>query len=130
MKPFRIYREGVNGMAELSIIAAHTVGDEYHTIDELYDHRAALFAALCNKYAREYDDDSIKIIPYKSLLHSDGTMFEGGYFIAGILTPVGQITYHMKVDKWWDKFIVDELPRAHQYDGHTPNDCIERLLSI
>lgn len=39
--------------------------DGYHTFYELYEHRTALFAALCNTY----NDRS-----WKSFKHADGTM--------------------------------------------------------
>lgn len=109
-------------------IKAESVSDGYHTMHELYRHRMALFAALCKVLDNTTDCHDYKV--WKSKLHSDGTMFEGGYFIAGIETPNGQITYHMKIDKWWDKFRVPELERAPKYDGHTSADVIERLLKL
>lgn len=101
-------------------------GDDFHKMDELYDHRNTLFAVLLN-FVSVY---SVSMQCWKSKLHSDGTMFEGGYFIAGIETHLGQITYHMKIDNWWDKFHVTELKNAPHYDGHTPEQVIERLLKV
>ena len=58
--------------------------DGYHTFNELYEHRTALFATLCNMRSD---------ISWKSMKHDDGTMYDG-MFIAGIETPDGQYTYH------------------------------------
>lgn len=87
--------------------------DGYHTFNELYEHRHALFALLAD---------------WKSRLHSDGTMFDG-WFIAGKDTPYGQITYHIP-DRLWELYAVAELDKAPQWDGHTSSDVIERLHAL
>lgn len=89
--------------------------DDYHTMNELYDHRTVLFAIIC-----KFSDKS-----WKSKKHSDGTS-EDGWFIAGIETPYGQITYHQK-EEYWELFQCKELYTAPEYDGHTPDDVLERL---
>ena len=91
--------------------------DGYHTFNELYEHRFSLFSVVCKAYNG-----------WKSKLHSDGTMYDG-WFVAGVETPKGQATYHMPM-AWWGKFPVHELEKAPQYDGHTPNDVIERIHSL
>lgn len=90
--------------------------DDYHTMDELYYHRTILFAIICRKYKNRC---------WKSKCHSDGT-FEDGWFIAGMDTPYGQITYHQKME-YWNLFDCKELDKAPLYDGHTPEDVLERL---
>lgn len=95
------------------------LSDGYHTFDELYDHRAALTAAL------------FKSLPsgtvYKSKHHSDGTMYDG-MFIVGTELPTGKlISYHYDLDPWWDIFNIREVEYAPKWDGHTPDDVIERL---
>lgn len=95
------------------------VSDGYHTFNELYDHRAMLFAAVCKAHAHK---------AWKSLLHHDGTMFDGGYFIVGIETPEGQFTYHYKLERW-DLFPVKELKQAPEWDAHTAAD-VTRVLSL
>lgn len=104
------------------------VSDGYHTMDELYDHRMALSAAL---FALIKDCPYDNIVVYKSKLHHDGTMFEGGYFVVGFVAEnLGQISYHYKLEHW-DKFRIDEYERAPDvYDGHTSKDVIERLLKL
>lgn len=95
------------------------ISDGYHTFHELYNQRAILFATICNSYHG---------LAWKSKKHHDGTMFDGGYFIVGILTPQGQYTYHYKME-YWDKFKVNILEYAPEWDGHTDKD-VERLLSL
>lgn len=91
------------------------IKDNYHTMNELYDHRTILFAILCkqNKTA------------WKSLKHSDGTS-EDGWFIAGLSTAYGQVTYHQKIE-YWDLFQCKTLDKAPPYDGHTSEQVLERL---
>ena len=50
-------------------------------------------------------------------------------FIVGIQTPEGQATYHYHLD-CWDLFDVVELDRAPEWDGHTPDQAIERIASL
>jgi hypothetical protein len=103
--------------------------DGYHTFTELYDHRFALFVALCHLIQREYEGVQTNSVPWKSRLQSDGTMFDG-YFIAGIgIQPGLQISYHYPLEKW-DLLRVPELDRAPLYDHHTPQDVINRLLVL
>ncbi|MCM1531857.1 MAG: hypothetical protein NC114_06255 [Ruminococcus flavefaciens] len=98
------------------------VSDGYHTFDELYHHRALLFATICNMHPE---------LAWKSKQHDDPEfpMFDG-MFICGIKTPQGQATYHYDLDPYWDMFHVQELERAPKYDGHTPDDAINRIFSL
>lgn len=93
--------------------------DGYHTFDELYYHRTALFACLVALQPRQ--------MAFKSWKHSDGTMYEG-MFIAGIYTSGGWCTYHCEA-KWWPLFDCHEQEFAPKWDGHTPSDAIHRLMS-
>lgn len=92
--------------------------DGYHTFDELYYHRTALFACLVALQPRQ--------MAFKSWKHSDGTMYEG-FFIAGIYTSGGWCTYHCEA-KWWPLFDCHEQEFAPEWDGHTPSDAIHRLM--
>lgn len=96
------------------------ISDGWHTFGELYDYRMSLQIALLN---------TNKVISWKSKLHHDGSMLEGGYFICGIATPKGQVTNHYKLEHW-DKFKIDAIERAPKWDGHTAKDCLERLESL
>lgn len=94
--------------------------DGYHTFNELYHHRAILFAVIC---------DQFKNLAWKSKLHADGTMYDD-MFIVGINTPQGPATYHYNIEPYWDMFDVKELPKAPEWDGHTPDDAIKRIYSL
>ena len=94
------------------------ISDGDHTFNELYDHRMKLFAAICNQN---------KEIAWKSLKHDDGTMYDD-YFIVGLNTPMGQLTYHYHQTNWHE-FKVKELEKAPAWDGHTAKDVV-RIQSI
>lgn len=94
--------------------------DGYHTFNELYHHRAMLFSVIVRDH-RE--------LAWKSMRHNDGTMYDG-MFIVGIETPEGQATYHYDIDPYWDMFNCKELDQAPEWDGHTPNEAIERIATL
>lgn len=94
--------------------------DGYHTFNELYHHRAALFSVICNMFPKK---------AWKSKLHDTGDMFDG-MFIVGIETEQGQATYHYDIEPYWDMFNVKELEKAPKWDGHTPSDAIRRIGNI
>lgn len=96
------------------------VSDGYHTFDELYHHRAILFAVICNNNPE---------LAWKSKLHDTGDMYDG-MFIVGIDTPKGQATYHYDIEPYWNIFNVKELDHAPKWDGHTPDDAIMRIASL
>ena len=95
------------------------ISDGYHTFNELYDHRAALTAALF----KSLPSDTV----YKSKKHHDGTMYDGMFIVGTNLPGIGAISYHYDLDPWWDIFNIREVENAPEWDGHTPNDVIERL---
>ena len=98
-----------------------SLSDGYHTFDELYHHRAMLFAALCLT--------TFKNCAWKSLLHNDPKEpMYNGMFIVGIDTPFGQASYHYDIDPYWSIFKVKELDRAPKFDGHTPAEAIDRIF--
>ena len=99
------------------------ISDTYHTFDELYHHRAILFLSLCLTEFHKY--------AWKSLLHElpEDKMYPG-MFVVGITTPEGEATYHYNIDPYWSMFDVKELPRAPKYDGHTPEEAINRIYNF
>lgn len=100
------------------MVNAGEMSDGYHTFNELYDHRIALFIALCRQLGDEV---------WRSRLHSDGTGFEG-WFVLGINSdPGSQITYHLPDNKWDECKFAATLDRAPQFDGHTSADVVSRL---
>lgn len=114
-------------------VQAEEVSDGYHTMDELYNHRYALFCALVKIYDNYLTPLGSRVKCWKSILHHDGSFIEES-FIAGMEViqfdgTKEQITYHLPMD-WWDKFKVINLINAPEYDGHTSDDVIERLMKL
>lgn len=96
------------------------VSDGYHTFNELYEHRHALFLALMKQNSFN---------SWVSRLHDDGTMMEG-WFIAGMNLPTGTVTYHLPI-RLLDCALAtgcNELVRAPKWDGHTSAEVVERLM--
>lgn len=103
--------------------------DGYHTFTELYDHRIELFIALGRKIV-DYGNHRAAADVWRSKKHSDGTMFDG-WFVMGIGFIAGeQITYHLPTSRWEDTGFCKTLEAAPEWDGHTPQDVIERLKSL
>jgi len=94
--------------------------DGYHTFNELYHHRAVLFSVI----VRDHHE-----LAWKSKMHHDGTMYDN-MFIVGIETPTGQATYHYDIDPYWEMFDCQELEQAPEWDGHTPDQAIERIATL
>jgi len=105
--------EGLDGSAG-GLTDKGEISDGYHTFNELYEHRHALFAVACHFLGG-----------WKSKEHHDGTMF-AGWFIAGLTTSEGMATYHLPI-RLWDAFPGRVRERAPEWDGHTANDVIGRL---
>lgn len=97
------------------------ISDGHHTFEELYHHRILLFATICNL---------LSDISWKSKKHhpNDDEMFNG-CFIAGINTPDGEASYHIKL-KYWEIFHVPELEYAPKFNGYTPSESIQRITSL
>lgn len=110
------------------------LSDGYHSFNELYEHRCSLFIALCNELctatnALWFKKASVHKKPWKSLMHSDGTIMDG-YFIAWIgKEPGSMITYHLPM-KEWENLFCEDLEKAPDWDGHTSEDVLLRLKSL
>ena len=93
------------------------VSDGYHTFNELYTHRHALFLALLKERGG-----------WACRTHADGTMYEG-HFIAGMDLDGRQISYHLPDELWAIAedlgLAVDEAP---EWDGHSSDEVAFRLL--
>lgn len=119
------------------------VSDGYHTMDELYDHRIALWIKLCSVIsAISRSNNAIQekigkepILPifpgvWRSKHHSDGSQFEG-WFVLGINSHPGtQITYHFPMSMWEETHFAYTLSLAPEWDGHTSTDVLERLKNL
>ena len=106
--------------ATLGALVTGETSDGYHTFNELYHHRAVLFSVIVRDHLE---------LAWKSKVHHDGTMFDG-MFIVGIETPEGQATYHYDIDPYWEMFDCIELIEAPEWDGHTPDEAIERVSTL
>lgn len=119
------------------------ISDWFHTFWELYKHRIHLFLALC-KYIQHFQrwisehawvsikkvetlPNSVKII--KSKLHHDWSWMDW-WFIVQLETWAWQISYHLP-NEYWDKckFAIT-LEKANEWDWHTSDDVLERLLKL
>ena len=92
------------------------VSDGYHTFNELYEHRALLFAALFNT-----GDHPCAKSQYDSL----GRKMKD-WFLVYVELPTGQISYHLEM-KHWDLFVGNEVESIKDYDGHNSSDVVDRL---
>jgi hypothetical protein len=118
--------------------------DGYHTFNELYDVRLALNASLFNEWASAYNDYKAgltkgvsyfqEVFPkydvHKALRHYDGERcFGGHWFIVVAKLDTGLISFHYPV-KHWGKFDIPVYDKCkYEFDGHTTQDVIERLLT-
>lgn len=113
--------EVAKARAELAALRSRqpsTAADDYHTMDELYEHRFALTRAL------------VAMMPercVKCKKNGDGSIWDG-FFVVYIDTPAGQVSYHYKLEHW-DELPCREVEQWH-YDGHTPAITLDRLSSI
>lgn len=96
------------------------VHDGYHTFNELYAHRVRLFVCLMHAHKNR---------AWWSFLHSDGTQWKG-WVIAGIETPAGSATYYLPESAVDDLPVGTNIARGKEWDGHTADDVLQRLLSL
>lgn len=127
--------------------AVGEISDGYHTFNELYGFRKMYNAALFNEWATENHyqkearegDNALgfneqfkpKYNVHKSWKHYDGEdCFGGGWFIVSAMLPTGLISNHYKAEDW-DLFKIPETEKAlFEFDGHTPQDVLERLKNL
>lgn len=112
---------GGNGKNEYIIWADSQgqISDGYHTFEELYDHRHILTCFLLMQY---------KHIAFKTKKNSHKEEWSG-WFIAGLNTEFGQISYHLPI-KYWDMLPVQEIVYNDRYDDHTSFDVLKRLVDL
>lgn len=119
------------------------VSDKYHTFWDLYNHRYHLFIALCKVilctgyeneknvgWLAQYTDGNYKCL--KSKKHFDwlDVWNEWGMFIIQLETMNWQISYHLPTEYWDICDFIPTLSQANEWDWHTPDDVLERLLLI
>ena len=106
-------------------VDTNKISDGYHTFGELYDHRIALYIALC-KVINSYGN----VGAWRSKCHSDGTFIQG-WFILGLGEQPGrQITYHIPNDEWDRCDFAEALATAPEWDKHTSEDVLDRIKKL
>lgn len=89
------------------------ISDGYHTFGELYEHRCALFIALC---LMRREDVVWKADHYE------------GWDVVYLKTNLGQVSYHVPSEQWRGvlehNFHRDD---AFAWDGHSPSEALKRL---
>ena len=108
------YKENGNSVKKIS--------DGNHTFEDYINMRNNLFIALCNAYPD---------ISWKAKRHFDeenDPMFNGD-FIAGIDTPEGTISFHLKLE-YWEQLNVQEISNSPKYDGYGKDDVYKRIKSL
>lgn len=100
------------------------VSDGYHTFNELYDHRAALTAALAK---------TMSLDAWRSKQHhpDDAAMLEGQFIVGLDLWSngsfFGTVCYHYNLERWDDFQHVTELPHAPKWDGANSHENLSRV---
>lgn len=102
-----------------------TVSDGFHTVEELYDHRIALWIAVCRLIRNEPRYEYRRV--WRTDLHSDGSSFTGWFVLGITLEDNRQITYHLPLSRWNECEFAETLWQAPEFDGHTSADVIERI---
>jgi hypothetical protein len=95
--------------------------DGYHTFEELYEHRYALFVALIK---------SNRDKAWRATANADGQKWEG-WFVAGLFPKEGdQITYHLPMRFWEELDSIESFEVNPYFDGHTSEDVLKRLMEL
>lgn len=104
-------------------LALGEASDGHHTHNELYEYRL-LYNALAALAFRAAGWEIVK-----SWRHSDGERCFGDpdWFVVHAETPAGQITNHYKRPYWRHFGGIEEVERAPEWDGHTPEVAAMRL---
>jgi len=99
------------------------VKDDYHTMNELYQHRHVLLALACNMIHKHNTDAMTEV--FKAKEHLKGEMFDGMFIVMGYLNGK-QFSYHVE-NKYWGLFKIPEQYTSDEWDGHSSDDVIDRI---
>jgi len=96
-----------------------SISDGYHTFDELYEHRHALFLTVMQQSFLQGGYTWVDLDPNTP-----------GWFLAGIDTDFGQVSYHLPIRllEVATKYEREDYTRQ-PYNGHTSDDVL-RLLQF
>ena len=101
------------------------VSDGFHTFKELYLYRMLYNAAIFNVLHKRRECPVVK-----SRRHHDGELcFGGGWFIVTAELPTGQVSNHYE-EKYWDLFKCPDVHKAPEWDGHSPQQAADRIMSF
>jgi hypothetical protein len=103
------------------------ISDGYHTFDELYEHRIELWITVCKLIST---DPYSNLNPWKTTVHSDGSVWNGWFLLGIEKEPGKQITYHLPMSRWEECFFAETLDKAPLYDNHSSNDVLQRLKTL
>lgn len=104
-------------------LARGEASDGHHTHNELYTYRM-LYNALAALAFKAVGWRTVK-----SWRHSDGELCFGSpdWFVVHVESPAGQITNHYKRHYWHHFAGIEEVGRAPEWDGHSPEVAALRL---
>lgn len=132
----RVDYETVNGLKttrkilEVEGLECYSKG---YSISEILKLHNALFIALI-KQIDARTPLGCNMNCWKSKFYSDGTAVSPELFLAGItvhkLDATREDTRIVLPIEYWNKVDVIELAKAPEWDGHTSNDVIKRLLEL
>lgn len=126
----------INLIIKQNNIPTDDISDGYHTFGELYEHRITNYLVLCRVLVAVQNNTTLfkreAYEVWRSKNHSDGQpAFGGTWFVLGIGKLDGeQITYHLPIEAWDKAYFAKELDKAPQYDGHSPEDVLNRLAKL
>lgn len=136
MKTAQEINDLISLRVKLDEIDSNDISDGYHTFGELYEHRFALYIALCKFLAggewvgMGNSETGFGNRVFRAKKHSDGTMYEG-WFLLGVFHEKGkQISYHLPLSKWEETNFAETLEKAPEFDGHTSEDVLKRLRTL
>lgn len=123
LEPHEPLNEIIVTMKKAGVLNVKKISDGNHTFGDLYKQRAYLFSVIC------YQNIDFAWKSKKHFDEENDPMFNGD-FVVGITTPLGEVSYHFKLE-FWDLFEdIKELDRAPRYDGYSPEEALVRIRSL
>lgn len=111
----------INNMIQREKVDTNAISDGYHTFGELYEHRIALFIALCRMMQ---DHTLTRVWRCKT---------DEEWFLLCINSEPGkQISYHLPMSKWEETNFAytHEKVSKPEWDKHTSTDVLNRLQTL